>query len=91
MKIGKSRHTRKDHCPNCDKVLDAVSGVLPGNKARDPRPRPGDFSVCAYCQYLMIFGDDLKLRAPSFAELSELAHDPRVLAVKPLLKAVFHD
>jgi hypothetical protein len=91
MKIGKSRHLKtRDRCPNCDKLLDACTGVLPGKKKReDTAPRPGDFTVCAYCQYLLVFDENVHVRSPTFTELHEIASDPRVLAIKPLLKRIF--
>ena len=88
MKIGKSRNLKTAGCClNCGKLLDGASSVQVGK--RDPSPRPGDFTVCAYCQHIMVFDDALHYRNPTFVELADIAHDPRVLAIKPILRKVF--
>jgi hypothetical protein len=88
MKLGKSRHLKtRPRCLNCDKLLDGVSGVRDGKG--DPLPKPGDFTICAYCRTILIFDDKLHFRYPTFVEMGELAHDPRIVAVKPLLKKAF--
>lgn len=47
-----------------------------GSPTTDQGPSPGDYSVCIYCGYLRAFGDDLKLRELTAAELDELMRDP---------------
>jgi len=90
MKIGRSRHLKsRSRCPNCDKMLDGATGVVAEGR-KDLAPVPGDITVCAYCQTILLFDSGLKFRLPTFAEMAELAHDPRIVAIKPVLKKVFH-
>src|SRR5574340_772497 len=49
-------HTPASQCPVCKKNLDAASATV--NRG----PRPGDFSICLYCQAWLRYNDDLSLR-----------------------------
>ena len=51
-------------CPKCGKFLDGVAGMT-GTR----RPKPGDWTVCAYCVELLRFGDRLRLCRLTQAEL----------------------
>ncbi len=44
-------------CPTCQATLDGVTDPDGENT-----PRPGDFTVCAYCQEILTFTDELGLR-----------------------------
>jgi hypothetical protein len=44
-------------CPTCQATLDGVT-----DPAGENTPRPGDFTVCAYCQEILTFTDELGLR-----------------------------
>lgn len=59
------------HCLNCGKELDAASHY----KSKRARPRPGNATVCLYCGHLMVLDKDMRLRAPTDAEVLELAGD----------------
>jgi hypothetical protein len=48
----------------------------------DAAPSPGDFTICFRCGHVMTFGDDLKLRALTGAEIEELAGDPRLVKMQ---------
>jgi len=61
-------------CLNCGYELDAVSHV----ENETARPKPGDATVCL-CGHLMVFDDDMRLRAPTDAEIKDLAGDPEYL------------
>lgn len=56
-------------CPYCDAPNDRASGVY------ERGPQPGDFSVCLICASLLRFGDAMRLRIPSRAELDALPPD----------------
>lgn len=43
-------------CPTCFKKLDANTGV-----DHESQPKPGDFSICAYCGEFFEFNDQLQL------------------------------
>lgn len=87
--IGRSRHLKTRHrCLNCDKLLDGCTGIRPEGK-KDAGPAVGDMTVCAYCQHLHVFDERLRFRNPTFVEMAEIANDPRVLMIKPMLKKAF--
>jgi hypothetical protein len=89
MKIGRSRHLKsRSCCPTCDKRLDGATAIVVDGK-KDLGPAPGDITVCAYCQTILLFDDRLRMRLPTFAEMIDLADDPRIVAIKPMLKKVF--
>lgn len=48
--------------------------------ATDPEggavPQAGNISICCYCGAINVFTDNLRLRAPSEAELQNLQADP---------------
>ncbi len=44
-------------CPTCHASLDGVTDPMGENT-----PRPGDFTICAYCQEILTFTDELGLR-----------------------------
>jgi hypothetical protein len=70
------------HCPNCDKVLDAATAI-----ERGARPKPGDITICLDCGHLMAFGDDLRVRPLTDAEMVEVAGDPRIVAAQAVTAA----
>ena len=67
-----------DQCPYCGHIVDRV---MVGPDTPDVRPLPGDVTVCIQCASPMIFGDNLKLRAPDAEELLEISVMPEVLTV----------
>jgi len=59
-------------CPSCGSVLDAASG--PNGAV----PRPGDFSICAYCGVTLRFEDPLpQTRLATDEDLAELDDEGR--------------
>ena len=72
----------KDHqiiessCPSCGEAMTGAAGV-----ESDDAPTPGDISVCLYCRALLVFGNDLKLRMPTDAELIEMAGNKQMIAI----------
>lgn len=59
--------TPECRCPACGRKLEAVTSVGHGHK-----PKPGDLSVCLYCDCLLQFSGDLTIRALSAEEVSAL-------------------
>lgn len=57
-------------CIVCRQALDAATAI-----GTPSSPKPGDATACIQCGTLMIFADDLTLRAPNAAEASILAQD----------------
>lgn len=68
------------HCPNCGVPLDATGRA----SASKDRPQPGNATVCLNCGHLMVFADDMSLRAPTDAEVVELAADADMLRAQTL-------
>lgn len=58
-------------CPHCSATLDAHA--IPGGGA----PEPGDWSICAYCEGLSVFGADGVLRRPTAEEWRSLGPEER--------------
>jgi hypothetical protein len=73
---------KQDACPFCGHTLDAVTA---GPESPDATPEPGDYSVCIKCASLMVFGDGLKVRAPTEAEQDEAMSLPDTVS---LLQAI---
>jgi hypothetical protein len=67
-------------CSSCGTKLNAATHVGPD----DPRPEPGDFSICLDCGHLSAYADDLTLRPLTDAEIIEAAGDKRILATQRL-------
>jgi hypothetical protein len=63
-------------CPNCGKVLDAVTGVDHENA-----PVAGSVTICINCSGLSVFQDDLTLREPTPEEMADLMAQPEVQRV----------
>lgn len=45
------------HCPGCNHLLDGLTGV-----DHDRQPSPGDVTICAYCNEVLQFTDDMSLK-----------------------------
>lgn len=78
-------HLPEVRCSACGNKLNAATHVGPD----DPRPTPGDASLCLYCGHLSVFADDLTLRPLTDAEMYEAAGDPRILKVQRLRAEYF--
>ena len=66
------------HCLDCGTELDDPTPTNPEH----PTPKPGDILLCAGCGHVMVAGDDGAPRAPTDAELIELAGHPHLLALQ---------
>jgi len=60
------------YCLCCNKRLDMATAAAD----EDPRPEPGNFTVCMYCSHLMVYDAELKVRQPTDLEIIEAAGDP---------------
>lgn len=54
-------------CPWCHQKLDAAMAADPSDP--DATPSPGDATVCIYCAQVLVFADDLTLRAAMPGEI----------------------
>jgi hypothetical protein len=73
----------EQECPSCGKKLDAVSNL----EDPVPTPGPGDATVCLGCGHIMIFAEDLTLRAPTTEEMHDLAARPDLLQIMQFIEA----
>lgn len=72
---------RGSRCPQCGALMDGATG-LTGDRA----PRPGDISICVYCQEILQFQPDGTLERIPVEVLADLAlKQPRFYSL--LLKA----
>lgn len=53
-------------CVECKSKINHVSDNTAGS-----RPNPDDFTICIYCDHLMVFNPDLTLREPTLEEAKE--------------------
>jgi hypothetical protein len=74
MNIGEADRITPSPCTNCGKVTDAATHF--GERRN---PKPNDISLCYYCGHIQAFGDDLKLRELTSAEMIAIAGDPRII------------
>jgi hypothetical protein len=61
-------------CLDCGKVL-VTAACIDG----DARPRPGDITICLNCGHLMAFGEGLRVRSLTDAEIVDVAGDRTVV------------
>lgn len=61
-------NTTKQRCPRCGTTLDTAS--CPADDGRVPQP--GDLTICAKCETIMVFNDKGFLRNPTDKELEEI-------------------
>ena len=72
------------NCAFCGKTLDATSGI------DAPRPEEGDFSLCFYCGFLMVFSEGDALRAATAKEREDFAaHSPREYELSKRLRRIY--
>jgi hypothetical protein len=76
--------TPLNHCLDCGSAIDAGTPADPN----DPSiPSPGDIAICLHCAHVMLYADDLTVRALTDAEVVEVAGDPdMVRAVNAIAK-----
>ena len=85
----KTHHTKDNPCPKCQKILTAVTCTTEDHNA----PKPGDVTVCVYCESALEFTDDLSLMLASPETLAdaEVAADiKRSVEVVRLIKQNIH-
>jgi hypothetical protein len=70
-----SHRAPKSSCLCCGEVLDAATGIHSFDS-----PSPGSLSVCLYCGAVTLYGDDLRLRPLTAAEVEELKADAETMA-----------
>lgn len=61
-----------DSCPSCNNRLNAVE---PNNDDSNRPPEKGDITLCVYCESVLQFGENLKLKALSREEFNNLDQD----------------
>lgn len=67
--MGNITFTPKSKCPGCKRHIDAAA------HGEDFIPKVNDISICAYCQTILVFKEDLTLRAMSDKEWDSLPPD----------------
>jgi hypothetical protein len=74
--MGKVKITRTplNACLNCHAPISA--GAPTPDFPDDSTPKPGDLAICLNCAHVMVYADDLKVRAPNDVEMVEIAGDP---------------
>jgi len=83
MKLGKDVRTRPSQCTNCGEMLDGATVVGEGGAHK---PKHGDISVCIYCEHVMGFTDDGRLRDLTGAEIVEAMGDKRLIVAQWAIK-----
>ena len=48
------------YCPSCRKLLDGFTAV-----DHDKKPKAGDVTICAYCNVVLQFNDDMSMKLAS--------------------------
>ena len=76
----RSYRTRPQMCPSCGRLLEAVLPMESGKLLDKRAPDPGDFTACAYCASLLVFGPGLELLPFSEGGLAELQESEPDLA-----------
>jgi hypothetical protein len=54
-------------CPTCGKMLDGATDII-----GDATPSAGDFTVCVGCRDILVFTDELGLRALTEEDMKDL-------------------
>ena len=76
----KSYRTRPQMCPSCGRLLEAMLPMESGKLLDKRVPDPGDFTACAYCASLLVFGPSLELLPFSDGGLAEIQESEPDLA-----------
>jgi hypothetical protein len=67
-------------CPRCLMRMDGLTHIGPGMAL----PDPGDVTLCAYCEALLVYTDDGTVRLATEDEQVEMAMDSRVRTMRVL-------
>lgn len=68
----------KDNCPVCKHEL----GENTSGKGENIKPKPGDFSLCLYCQAILKFTPEMKLRAVTKPEIIKLIEENPEMVIR---------
>jgi hypothetical protein len=63
--------TAQASCPACRANINATTGITTAG-----HPAPGDFTICAYCQTVLIFEQEGRRRIATDAELAKQFETP---------------
>lgn len=64
-----SRRLPVDHCPACNKPLDAAASI----SGEDVGPQPGDVTLCIGCGTFLEYGEDMRLMLLTDAHKDEIS------------------
>jgi hypothetical protein len=73
----------KPACPSCGKTIDGVTGV-----DHEHQPKPGDLSVCLYCEALMFFTEGMGVRAATPEESEEIHRNPMLKRTLEVIREI---
>lgn len=59
-------------CPSCGGRLDAATAAVSPDDGPAPTPEPGDLTFCIYCAEVLLFNEDMTVRAATKADLEPL-------------------
>ena len=57
-------------CPGCGTNLTGATGV--NRSAEGKHPKEGDYTICVYCGYYLVFRADMSVRQPTPKEYLEI-------------------
>lgn len=60
----------RPRCPHCNELLDRATSTF-----QEGQPDPGDFSICAYCNAILRYTEDMQLRIPSEDEFDSVPEE----------------
>jgi len=78
--FGRDTKCPSSPCSECGKVHDMATGPC--------EPHPGNFSLCIECGCLNVYGEDMRLRAPTEDELFMVAQDKEAQSLRRILEIV---
>lgn len=79
----RTQRTPVNRCPRCNEKLDAASALT-----EDAVPKPGDISMCMYCQAFLVFKSDLTLRLSTDDDMADLPIKQREALMRARTAAV---
>ena len=74
----------QDNCLKCGKNLDTHHAIDRSNKL----PEEGDFTICFYCEHVMIFDKDLSHRELTESEKIDFEMEDEVFDVQMMLAQI---
>jgi hypothetical protein len=82
--FGRPRRLRKKiHCLNCGELVDGAKGINV-----ETGPNPNDISICMHCGHVAVYGEKLKLRELTDAEVVAIAGDPVIVEAQRLRRSI---